>query len=68
MMSLLNLGVRIGLLIVTLGGGFGMGGGIFLGSVLAGGRKCPFDEGVVKVVGNGGGGRGGSGGGGCFCV
>ena len=28
----------MGLLIVTLGGGFGMGGGIFLGSILAGGK------------------------------
>ena len=28
-----------------------MGGGIFSGSVLAGGRECLFDEGVVKVVG-----------------
>ena len=44
---LLNLGVGIGQLIVTLEGGFGRGGDIFSDIVLAGVRECPFDEGVV---------------------
>ena len=51
MVFLLNLGVGIGQLIVTLWGGFGIGGDIFSGIVLAEGRECLFDEGVVKVVG-----------------
>ena len=47
MVFLLNLGVGIGQLIVTLAVGFGRGGDIFLGIVLAGGSECPIDGGVV---------------------
>ena len=50
MMFLSSLMVGIDLLIVILGGGFGMGGGIFSGNVLAGGRERLFDGEVVKVV------------------
>ena len=47
MVFLLNLGVGIGQLIVTLEEGFGWGGDIFSDIVLAGVRECPFNEGVV---------------------
>ena len=51
MMFLSSLVVGINLLIAIFGGGFGMGGGIFSGSVLAGGRECLFDGEVVKALG-----------------
>ena len=47
MVLLLNLGVVIGQLIVTMQGEFGRGGDIFSDIVLAGVRERPFDEGVV---------------------
>ena len=50
MMFFSSLMVGIDLLIVILGGGFGMGSGIFSGNVLAGGGECLFDEEMVKVV------------------
>ena len=51
MVSLLGSGVVTDQLIVTLGGGFGRGGDISSGIVLAGRKKYSFDKGVVYVVG-----------------
>ena len=50
MTFLSSLMVGIDLLIGILGGGFGMGSGIFSGNVLAEGSECLFDGEVVKVV------------------
>ena len=49
MVFLLNLGVVIGQLIVTLGGGFGRGGDIFSGIVLAGGEDVHLMKGLCRL-------------------